>query len=373
MYRPNLKSGRSLIALFVLSLILFAIAQSSYKVIRSDYYDEKVKAANLMEQYLQVIHDDLKAKGFEFDPIDDPFNTGLIGNRLSPITTSRGSLSEKQTALNPNLAAAFVQRFKEARVRPGDYIAVGLTGSNPGANLALLAAMSVLELKPVIITALSSSQFGANREDFTWLDIETMLKQENLLDFSSSYASFGGRDDLGVGLSDNGIDLLREAMRRNEVPLLSGNSLENNIELRMQAYQDALPQGLRYRLFVNIGGGLANVGSNVNARLIPEGINRKLAEKEFEQLGTMMLFARKNVPVLHVLRILRVARDFDLPVSPDSRPKAGEGKIFSNRIHNIWITSICLFLLIAAILAVIILDRHDRHFMANIVDPDEDL
>jgi poly-gamma-glutamate system protein len=115
MYRPNLKSGRSLIALFVLSLILFAIAQSSYKVIRSDYYDEKVKAANLMEQYLQVIHDDLKAKGFEFDPIDDPFNTGLIGNRLSPITTSRGSLSEKQTALNPNLAAAFVQRFKDSQ------------------------------------------------------------------------------------------------------------------------------------------------------------------------------------------------------------------------------------------------------------------
>jgi hypothetical protein len=169
------------------------------------------------------------------------------------------------------------------------------------------------------------------------------------------------------------VEYLRDAMRRNQVPYLSGNNLNENIELRYKAYTNMLPQDKRFRLFVNIGGALANVGSNVNARLIPEGINRKLAEKEFEQMGVMMLFAKKNVPVLHILKIIRLAKEFDLPVSPDAMPKPGEGKIFSNQIHNTLVTSICLLILLAAIITVIMFDRHDRHFMANMVDPDEEL
>jgi poly-gamma-glutamate system protein len=373
MYRPSLKSGRSLLSLFILSIILFAIAQTSYKQIRADYYEEKIQAAKLMNQYLEAIRIDLKESGFQFDPIDDTFHTGLIGTKLSSITTSRGVLSEKQTALNPNLAAAYVQKLKQARVKAGDYVAVGITGSNPGANLALYAAMSVLKLKPVIITALSSSMYGANRDDFTWLDIEGILKRENMINFSSSYASFGGRDDLGIGLSDSGIQYLRDAMVRNDVPLLSGNSLPDNVSLRMKAYQEMLPEGKKYKLFINIGGALANVGSNVNARLIPEGINRKLAEKSFEQQGVVMLFAKKNIPILHNLRILRLAKDFNLPISPDVMPVPGEGKIFSSRIHNVLIASLCLVVLLAAIIIVILFDRHDRHFMANLVDPDEEL
>ena len=373
MYRPSLKSGRSLVLLFVLSIILFLIADHSYKTIRADYYEEKLQAAQLMDKYLVAITNDLKSAGFKFDPIDDPLMTGLIGIKLSPITTSRGVLTEKQTTLNPNLAAAFVQNLRKAGLKEGDYVAVGLTGSNPGANLALYAAMSVMKLKPVIITALSSSTYGANREDLTWLDYESILKKHNLIDFSTVYTSFGGRDDLGIGLSDSGIQYLRDAMVRNKVPLLSGNSLQDNIELRMKAYQEMLPQDSRYKLFINLGGSLANVGSNINAHLVKEGINRKLAERDFEQPGVMMLFAKKNVPVFHALRFLDFAKDHDLPVAPDFMPKPGEGKVFSNRIHNVLITSICLFLLLAAIIAVIIFDRYDRRFMANLVDPDEEL
>jgi poly-gamma-glutamate system protein len=315
----------------------------------------------------------LRNRNFPFDPIDDPFRTGLIGIKISSITTSPGVLSEKQTSLNPNMAAVFIQQLKKARVRPGDYVAVGITGSNPGANLAMYAAMSVLKLKPVVVTSLSSSMYGANREDLTWLDIEAILKGANQIYFSSSYASFGGRDDLGVGLSDHGMQVMLDAMKRNNVALLSGNSLQDNIDLRMKAYQDMLPQGARYHLFVNIGGGLADVGSNVNARLIPEGINRNLAEKDFEQQGIMMLFAKKEIPVLHALRILKLAKDYNLPVTPDVMPEPGEGKLFSSRVHNELVNVICLLVLLGAIITVIIFDRYDRHFMANLVDPDEEL
>jgi len=373
MFRPSLKSSRSLILLFLLSLVLFVIADSSYKTIRADNYEEKLQAAQIMNNYMTAILNDLKKTGFQFDPIDDPLMTGLIGTKLSPITTSRGVLSEKQTSLNPNLAAAFVQELKKANLKQGDYVAVGITGSNPSANLALYAAMAVLQLKPIIITALGSSTYGANRYNLTWLDYEHILKKNNLINFYTSYASIGGRDDLGIGLSDSGIQYLRDAMQRNGVPMLSGNDLQNNIDMRMQAYQEMLPQDVRYRMFINLGGALANVGSNVNARLIKEGINRKIAEKEFEQPGVMMLFARKNVPVLHVLRFLSFAKKHDLPIAPDYLPKPGEGKVFSSRIHNVLITSICLFVLLAAIILVILYDRYDRRFMANLVDPDEEI
>ncbi len=373
MYRPSLKSGRSLIILFVLSIVLFYIAQTSYIQIKSDYFEEKVAAAELMKTYMETIREELESRNFEFDPIDDPMRTGLIGTRVSPITTSRGFISEKQSTLNPNLAAMFVQELRKARLSEGDHVAVGITGSNPAVNLALYAAMSTLKLNPSIITAVSSASYGANNEELTWLDIESILKDRGMLEFTSSYATLGGYDDLAIGLSDRGVQMLRNAMQRNSVPLLIGASLNDNVELRYQAYQELIPDGKRYRLFINIGMGLGNVGSQVNARLIPEGLNTKIAERQYDPEGVMMLMAKKNVNVLHFSRVMRWIREYDLPTQPMIMPTIGEGRMFSYRIHNTLVSLICLLILTAAIVVVIIFDRHDRRFMANIVDPDEEL
>lgn len=373
MFRPSLKTGLSLTLLFILSIILMIIAQRSYVHIKSEDYEAKLEAANLMQSYMDTIREKLTADGFEYDPIDDPMKTGLIGLRQSSITTSKGLLSEKQTSINPNLAAVFVQELRKARISEGDHVAVGITGSNPAVNLALYAAMAVLKVKPSIIVALGSSSYGANREELTWLDIEAILKEKNMIPFSSSYASLGGRDDLATGLSDNGVLTLRDAMQRNNVPLLIDSDLDKNVELRNAAYHELLPEGARYRLFINIGGGLANVGSDVNAKLIAEGMNRKLAERQFETNGIVMEMAKKNVPVLHMLRVLRWARNYDLPAVPEVMPKVGEGKVFSYQKHNVLVATIALLVLLAAIIVVIVFDRHDRRFMANIVDPDEEL
>jgi poly-gamma-glutamate system protein len=373
MYRPSLKSGRSLIVLFVIAIILFLVAHNSHVRIKAANYDEKVEAAKLMKTFMDSLKVELEERNYDFDPIDDPFNTGLIGLRLSSITTDRGLLSDKQAALNPNLAAIFIEEFKNERLQAGDHIAVGVTGSTPSVNLALYAAIKVMGLKPSIITAVSSASYGANREDFTWLDIEAILRKKGLIDFGSSYASFGGKDDLAIGLSDNGIANIREAMTRNQVPLLMGANLEENVALRDAAYKELLPRGKRYQLFVNIGAALANVGSEPNARLIPEGLNKRLAEKSFEREGVMMLMARQNVPVLHVRRIQRWAKKYEVASHQDEIPTPGEGPAFSRSRHNIVVASICLAVLVAAIIVVIVFDRHDRRFMANIVDPDEEL
>jgi len=371
MYRPNLKSGWSLIMLFVLSVVLYLIASNNYVEIRTDNYEEKLAAVNLMQDYLDILETEIMARGIEIDPINDPFHSGLIGQRLPSITTDRGLLSEKQAAINPNIAAIFVEEL--SRVKKGDKIAVGITGSNPAVNLALYAAISVLELDPQIIVSLSSASYGANREEMTWLDMERILKDNGLLKFSSKYASIGGSEDRGIGLSDFGLQSLREAMSRNGVPLLLGSSLNDNIDLHMKAYEELLGDTNRYSLFVNIGAGLANVGSEPNARLIPEGLNTKLAERDFEIEGVMMKMAKQNVPVLHIRRILRWADKYNLHLTMERKPVPGEGSVFSSTILNVTVASICLALLILAIILVIIFDRHDRRFMANIVDPDDEL
>lgn len=371
MYRPSLKSGWSLFILFVLSIILYLIASHSYVEIRTKNYEEKIAAANLMQQYIEVLQTEIQARGLEIDPINDPFQTGLIGARFSPITTDRGLLSEKQAAINPNIAAIFVEEL--SRLKPGDKVAIGITGSNPAVNLALYAALTTLKLDPKIIVSLSSASYGANREELTWLDMEAILKEKGLLDFGCSYASIGGSEDRGIGLTENGLNALKDAMKRNNVEMILGSTLEESVDLHMQAYDQMLEDQGRYRLFVNIGAGLANVGSGPNARLIPEGLNTKLAERNFEKEGVIMKMAKMNVPVLHIRRILRWARNYDLSLSLDEKPVIGEGKVFSSVIHNVTVASICLAILIAAIIAVIIFDRHDRRFVANIVDIDEEL
>ena len=373
MYRPSLKSNRSLIILLLLAILLFYIAQTSYIKVRTDNYDAKLASAQLMKAAIDSLTAELHNRNIELDPIDDPLQTGLIGIRLSSITTDRGLLSEKRAALNPNLAAIFVEELSKLKLMPGDYIAVGITGSNPAVNIALYSALQVMELNPKIIVALSSASYGANRPELTWLDIESILKEKGLFKFNSSYASLGGKEDLAIGLSDNGILALREAMSRNNVPLLIGSDLNDNIDIRMAAYEELLPSGERYKAFVNIGTGIANVGSEPNANLIPEGINRSLAEHNYEKEGVMIKMAKNNVPVLHFRRILRWAKRYNLPTSFDTMPKVGEGKMFSSLIHNQTINIICLAILLIAIVVVIIFDRHDRRFMANIIDPDEEL
>ncbi len=373
MYRPSLKSGWSLILLFVLSLVLFIIAHSSYVTIKADYYDQKVEAANLMATFMDSLRVEQQRLQIPFDPINDPFETGLIGSARTTITTDRGLLSDKQAALNPNLTAVFVEELSKHGLKAGDHVAVAITGSNPGANLALYAALQVMQLNPSIIVALSSASYGANQEEYTWLDIEAILKRKGLIDFGCQYASLGGKDDLGIGLSDDGIKALFGTMSRNGVNQIIGPTLEDNVLARASIYNQLLPAGKRYRLFINIGRGLANVGSIPNANQIREGLNPKLAEEQYDPEGVMMVMAREGVPVFSMQHPRRWIRRYKLEDASGQMAKPGVGPAFSAKKHNVTVAAICLALLVAAIIAVIILDRHDRHFMANIVDPDEEL
>ena len=103
--------------------------------------------------------------------VGDGSCTGLIGLSMSEITTDSGNLYSKRSSVNPNMAAIFVAWLSELNLKKGDVIALQETGSYPALDIAMLSAIKILELKPLIIFSVGASQFGANRPNFTWLDI----------------------------------------------------------------------------------------------------------------------------------------------------------------------------------------------------------
>jgi len=373
MFRPSLRNNYSLLALAILSLVLFYIVRVNLKDIQSPDYAEKLSAAQKMDVAMRVLKNVSLEHGYTIDPTNDPNETGLVGVNVSTITTSAGSLADRLMTLNPNLAAAFVDMLKSAGLQAGDYVAVGVTGANPGANLAMYAAMEVLGLRPVVITSIGSATYGANREEFTWLDMEQVLYDGQIFSFHSEYATMGGTNDLGRGLPPEGRDNIIRAIERNNRIVIDGEDLTDNIKIRMEAYEQLLPEGQRYRAFINIGAGVGNVGSLVNARLISTGILRRLGERDFREPGTMMLFSKRNIPVLHIYNISKIITDFDLPTDPHPLPAPGSGSLFSTRVYSVPIASVCLAILVLAIIAVIVFDRQDRHFTRNLVDEDDEL
>jgi len=373
MYRPSLKNNWSLVALAVLSLVLFYIVQASFNDVQAANYAEKLDAAQKMETAMRVLKTAAMVQGYKIDSVNDPNETGLVGVNVSSITTSTGSLSDRLTTLNPNFAAACVDMLINAGLQAGNYVAVGVTGANPGANIALFTAMEALGLKPVVITSIGSATYGANRELFTWLDMEKVLRESGVVSFVSEYATMGGTNDLGRGLPPEGREAIIDAVERNNRILIDGEDLADNINIRMEAYERLLPEGERYRAFINIGAGVGNVGSLVNARIITTGILRRLGERDFREPGTMMLFSKRNIPVIHIYNISKIAEQYHLPADPTPMPTAGTGQIFSTRVYNVVVAVVCLVILVLAIVTVIVFDRHDRHFTGNIIESEDEL
>ena len=369
MFKPSLRRNWTLLALAVLAVVLYYIAQSQYVEAKDQ---DKYDAAELMSRCMTALKDEVVSSGYRINERTDPAQTGLIGRRSSDITTSAGILSNKITALNPNFAAVYVDMLRQAGVSRGDWVAVGLTGAEPGVNLALYCAMQTLGVNPVIVTAVGAAEFGANRDDFTWLDMERVLRQQQLIDFSSEMASIGGFRDMGDDLDSLGVAKLTEAMQRNNVPLIRGQFLSDNVRMRQDTYIENLPQGQQYKLFINVGAGAANVGDLENAKLIRTGLNTRLAEQEFETPGVMMELA-KTMPVLHIYDIRSLADRYGMPVAPRELPQVGTGPVFESKALNVTVAVICLVVILLAITVVVIFDRKDRHFLENVIDPDKEL
>ncbi len=315
-------------------------------------YDLKLEAATLAARAFAAVREHRGLEGADLDLVNDPAGTGLIGPEISPITNAAGNLDAKLTSLNPNFAAVLVQYFRRANLNPGDSVAVAVSGSFPGMNIALYAAMETMNLRPVVITSVGASNWGANSPEFTWLDMETLFFDKGIFHTRSQAATFGGGNDMGRGLSPMGRQLAMDSITRNGVQFLESENIEKAISGRMNFYEK-VSRNRPYRLYVNVGGGVASLGSSHNKSLLPAGLSFDLGAHNWPRKGTLILFSEKGVPVVHLLRIATLAREFGLPVSPDFLPLPGEGEIFVRDMYR-WPLA-ALFLVIYCLACVLIL------------------
>jgi poly-gamma-glutamate system protein len=256
--------------------------------------------------------------------------------------------------------------LKDAGLEKGDNVAIAFTGSFPALNISVYAALQALELNPVAITSVGASNFGANDPYFTWLDMESFLNENEIFNFKSVAASVGGGNDVGRGLSPQGRNLIREAILRNEVEFIDEQHLEHSINRRMDLYEKyAGEDGIK--AFINVGGGIASLGNTLNGQLIPPGLTEYLPMRNFPVKGVIIQMGQRGVPIIHLLNISRLLREYGLPGTPVPLPEPGDGGIFTQEKYNVVLAGIATFVLIVIIVLVYLGERRHHRLGTDVV------
>ena len=353
-------STPALVGLACVAALGYAYAERSVRPVHAEAYQMKLNAVRLVQRAERAIADGKRERGIAIDAHNDPDGTGIIGPQFSLTTTDRGSQSAKALAAHPNFGAAVTQMLLQAGVREGDLVAVGMTGSLPGFNLAVFAACRAIGAEPIVITSVGSSMFGANDAEMTWLDMEAVLAAKGLWAFHSLAASLGGGGDVGRGLSPAGRQLLLDAIERHHAILLDNATVLDAVHARVALYDSvAQARGRAIKAYVNVGGGIASLGGAQNGRLIPAGLTRRLARHSYPNHGALNVFADRGLPIVQLLQVEKLARDYDITDDAGNTPKPGRGLLFIRYRYNLYIVGAVAALLLGLNFFVLRMDlRH---------------
>jgi len=353
---PAIQKTSTLVGLSILSLFCFIITINVRTIDMSPSYTQKIKAAKFMDSTMQVLKDYRMEKGVFVDIENDPNETGLVGSPFSLITTDEGDLDSKLTTLDPNFSAIIVDLMSQLNLDGvNDTVAVLMTGSMPGANLAVLTACKAMGIVPIVISSLGASQWGANQVDFTWLDMESILNDNGMSLNRSVAASIGGRNDMGRLLSPAGRKIIMDNISSYNIPLIRNERLAENIQTRMEIFASYIPIG-NYKAIINVGGGVASLGTSFNSKLLPPGIVKRADLINIIRPGgiegVFSKFINLGIPGLHILNIRPLTEQFKMPFAPIPIPEIGLGSLYANEHYNLWVASICLMIVAGSVLVV---------------------
>jgi poly-gamma-glutamate system protein len=346
-----------LVLLTIVSLVFVFLLERSKAPRKAPLHQEKLRASTLTQEGLRALKERRLELGIPIDLVNDPGGTGLIGHQFSLITVERGELTSNLTAVNPNFGALMVQILDELGLAEGDVLGVGWTGSHPALNVALMAACQVLSVKPVIVTSVGSAMWGANDPGYTWLDMEAVLRERGLFDFTSKAASIGGDEDIGRGLSPEGIALIEEAMVRNGIPEIEELTLTESVRRRMSLFQEN-----EVTAYINIGRGAASLGPPEIAGLFKQGVTERFRRMETQWTGVILEMAMEGHPVANVSEVEETALRFSMPLAPREVPKPGEGRLFVEYRYST-VLAILFAVLLSIFLYVFVRIDVSKHLM----------
>jgi hypothetical protein len=308
-----IKGKLSIIHLFwavVILLVGLLLIEQTKSIVQTPYYDEQTQAAQLMKNSLEAIREERLKRNIPLDIGLDPNQTGIIGKEYTELTTTLGNLEAKRTSTNPAFAALLVKYFKEANLKKGDIIAIGASGSFPAVIVATLSAARVLELEPLPIYSVGSSEYGANIPEFTFMKMLDSLNKGNII---------------------------KKIVQSSGTLVIDADSIEENILQRMQLYR-AASNGKPIKAFVNIGGATPNYGNTPASITYPNGLvidGPKIPDHP--ERGLIFEYQNLGIPIIHLLNIRDLAVKNGLPIDPVPLPEIGEGGVYRRIVYNKYI------------------------------------
>jgi len=372
MFRPQIQKTRVLFLIAVFNLSLVYISATSKEYIKKDGLNEKLKSTSIMS----ACYDDL----LNISPTsaDDMYDTGLVGIESSDITTIfdtdiKSMKKSKIACTHPNFAAFIVEKFQEIQLEEGDKVAISMTGSLPGANLAVISACQAMNLEPVIISSLGSSAWGANRNDMSWLDIESQLFINEKINYRSVAASIGGENDLGDNLSDRGIEIIEEVIAENDVEFVNKASLKENINRKIEIFKNN-NQEFDYKAYVNIGGGAASIGYGDGKDSLKAGIIYPIEKNIIKYDGFSNSIAKyfldKGIPFVNIKNINLLSKSVGL-YPPDKSIEKDQGLLFYSVVdYNLFVIIIAIILSVFSIGGVGVYSHYEIKKRMREYDPD---
>jgi poly-gamma-glutamate system protein len=319
--------------LFILSVLFYTAIQILPGKKETELSRDMEKASVFMQRALDCIKDCREKKDLPIDENIDVNRTGIVGVEFSELTTSIGSLKSKRTTTNPNFAGLVVFLLNKAGLKKGDTIAVGASGSFPAVIISVLAASKAMDLDPIMISSLGASQWGANNPDFHWLHMLECLWECGVFDFRPAAVSLGGDKDTGEDLEPGFRSSLIRAIKNTGFPFFFKSDLRENIKARLDLY-DSRAGSREIKAFVNIGGNIANIGTDSEVLHVKPGISKIRKIPPEEKRGVLFEMAVRNVPVIHMLYIQGLVQQYGLPWDPIPLPQPGEGDIYKLAAGN---------------------------------------
>jgi poly-gamma-glutamate system protein len=376
MFKPQIQKTKVLFLMAFINVMLVLYVSQSKTYAKQSSFNDKVSAS----KYMRSLIDFMNEKECSMND-HDIYNSCLIGKKESSITSKVDStiLSSKQLTTHSNFASFMVFLLEDLELKEGDKIAVSMTGSFPGANLALISACEVLGIEPFIISSLASSSYGANKENLTWLDIEKYLIERKAINFSSIGVSIGGQQDLGGNLTDQGIEILEGKIFNSKIKFINERNLDENIQAKWNLYHK---DGSSYKAFVNIGGGASSLGAGEGKNFMKGGIIFPISKDDYEEIyydsndlsyyykdfkkSLAFRFLSNDVPFVNVKNIKSLVSSKGISDISDN-----EGSLFYDITRfNIVVISIALLISLVLSICVGLYSHHQikRRMLENEID-----
>jgi poly-gamma-glutamate system protein len=346
---PSIKfSMAGLSYLAFICLILLTINMLYVEQHEHPCYEKMIHAARRMNAAISQVQKLRKEKGLSVDLSLDPIHSGFIGVEFSPITTTVGNLTAKQTAVNPDFAALYIHWFNQLGMKNNDRLVIHASASFPALSIAAIIAAEVYGLQPVIFSSAGASSFGANLPEFTYWDIEHSLFQDGIIHHHTQYATPGGQNDNGMSFWPGGMQIVVNAAQRIQYNLHIPQNLDSAITEKINIIEH-IPD---LQLFVNIGGNQAATGRSSCSLKIPVGLITSPLDCDAQSRGLIHLVSMKGIPVIHMLQIRDIAAEYGLSLDPLRDMDPGNSGIYFTYTHSRWLPAVSILFVILNLIII---------------------